>query len=205
MIYLHGFPSDITSDLTYYLSATRHHAVSTDREATSSGGPHIIIMDSDAIHDITQLPQHTPYLLSIGAAPFTAQPSAQHKHLLKPVDISEIDHIIMEWLKQGMTTPPIALLNDWLFDHQAKMLRHADTENTVTLTDKETGLLRILVDHAPNTIDRDSLLKEVWGYEEGIDTHTLETHIYRLRSKLSDLMPKGKGLMTSDAGYRFEL
>jgi DNA-binding response OmpR family regulator len=48
-------------------------------------------------------------------------------------------------------------------------------------------------------------LREVWGYDAHIDTHTLETHIYRLRSKLSRIMPQHKGLLTEGSGYRFAL
>lgn len=69
-------------------------------------------------------------------------------------------------------------------------------EETIVLTEKETAILQFLLTR-PQGASRDTLLREVWGYREGLTTHTLETHIYRLRKKLNhdaNVLQTHKGL-----------
>ncbi|MEJ0062220.1 MAG: winged helix-turn-helix domain-containing protein [Alphaproteobacteria bacterium] len=88
----------------------------------------------------------------------------------------------------------------YAIDQGAKKLRHGGLEQP--LTDKETVLLTLLArDGAAWT--REDLLREVWGYDAGIDTHTLETHIYRLRRKLAELGDK-VDIVTVMGGYALQ-
>lgn len=70
----------------------------------------------------------------------------------------------------------------------------------IPLTERETALLLHLARHAPGAVARDALLRAVWGYQDGIDTHTLETHIYRLRQKIAGI-GDGQVLKTEAQGY----
>ena len=70
------------------------------------------------------------------------------------------------------------------------------------LTDKETSILKYLYRQGPKTISRDILLKEVWGYNNRVTTHTLETHIYRLRQKIERDPANARLLVTEEGGYR---
>jgi DNA-binding response OmpR family regulator len=70
------------------------------------------------------------------------------------------------------------------------------------LTEKETAILRFLYRAGPAVVSRDVLLREVWGYNAGITTHTLETHIYRLRQKIEDDPAHARVLVTDAGGYR---
>jgi hypothetical protein len=67
-----------------------------------------------------------------------------------------------------------------------KQLMHA-SGGGVDLTDKETQLLQTVAAAGDKGMGKDQLLKEVWGIEAALDTHTLETHIYRLRGKCKEL------------------
>lgn len=73
------------------------------------------------------------------------------------------------------------LLGQWKFNFAAKILSFQDKE--IRLTEKEAAILNFLF-HQKASVDKETLLREIWGYGEGISTHTLETHIYRLRQKL---------------------
>lgn len=68
------------------------------------------------------------------------------------------------------------------------------------LTDKETDIL-LYLSRIKAPASREELLREVWQYNEGVTTHTLETHIYRLRQKLSQLLNDKDVLLTNDGGY----
>ncbi len=68
-----------------------------------------------------------------------------------------------------------------------KMIASRETGAKVVLTEKETMILKMLNKNAPDTVSRDVLLSEIWGFQKSLTTHTLETHIYRLRQKLTRL------------------
>jgi DNA-binding response OmpR family regulator len=72
----------------------------------------------------------------------------------------------------------------------------------VRLTEKETAILRYLYRAGQRPVSRDTLLQEVWGYNSGVTTHTLETHIYRLRQKVEKDAANPAILVTEAGGYR---
>lgn len=69
------------------------------------------------------------------------------------------------------------------------------------LTDKEVQLLQCLAEAGNTGMEREELLKRVWGFEPDINTHTLETHVYRLRAKLRDVMGDALSIEISDGSY----
>ena len=83
--------------------------------------------------------------------------------------------------------------NKLLIDSKGKRLR---------LTDKEANILRFLYRAGDKAVSREVLLAEVWGYNAGVTTHTLETHVYRLRQKIEPDPAKAKLLVTEAGGYR---
>jgi len=72
----------------------------------------------------------------------------------------------------------------------------------VRLTEKETSILKYLYRAGERTVTRDVLLSEVWGYNSGVTTHTLETHIYRLRQKIERDPSNAEILVTESGGYK---
>lgn len=72
----------------------------------------------------------------------------------------------------------------------------------VRLTEKETSILKYLYRSGEKVVTRDVLLHEVWGYNAGVTTHTLETHIYRLRQKIEKDPSNAELLVTETGGYK---
>ena len=70
------------------------------------------------------------------------------------------------------------------------------------LTEKETAILRFLYRAGQMPVSRETLLQEVWGYNSGVTTHTLETHIYRLRQKIEKDAANPEILVTEAGGYK---
>ena len=72
----------------------------------------------------------------------------------------------------------------------------------IRLTEKETAILRYLYRAGQDVVPREKLLREVWGYNAGVTTHTLETHIYRLRQKIEINPAEAMILVTAAGGYK---
>lgn len=87
------------------------------------------------------------------------------------------------------------------FRPSAKVLVDAQ-EKKIRLTEKETSILKYLYRAGMKVVGRDVLLAEVWGYNSGVTTHTLETHIYRLRQKIEKDPSNAEILVTETGGYR---
>jgi len=77
-----------------------------------------------------------------------------------------------------------------------------ERQKKIRLTEKETNILKYLYRAGPQAVSREELLAEVWGYNAGVTTHTLETHIYRLRQKIEPDPGVAKLLLTEAGGYR---
>jgi DNA-binding response OmpR family regulator len=75
-------------------------------------------------------------------------------------------------------------------------------QKKIRLTEKETNILKYLYRAEGRTASREALLAEVWGYNAGVTTHTLETHIYRLRQKIEVTSGAAQILVTEVGGYR---
>jgi DNA-binding response OmpR family regulator len=84
----------------------------------------------------------------------------------------------------------------------AQKLLLTEDNRKVRLTEKETNILKFLYRAAERVVPRDVLLHEVWGYNAGVTTHTLETHIYRLRQKIEPDPSNVRLLVTEAGGYR---
>ncbi len=72
----------------------------------------------------------------------------------------------------------------------------------VKLTDKEAGILKYMLKNAARPVNKDELLRDVWGYHTDVTTHTLETHIYRLRQKIDPNGTLPPLVMTVEGGYQ---
>jgi hypothetical protein len=108
-----------------------------------------------------------------------------------------------------MLAQPVLYIDDvdlggCLFKPQEKSLAREGRED-IALTDREVGILAYLLRHRAAPVSREALLKNVWQYQEGIDTHTLETHIYRLRQKIEESADAPRLLLTVEGGYRLHL
>ena len=79
-----------------------------------------------------------------------------------------------------------------------------DKGKKVRLTEKETSILKYLYRAGAKAVSREELLTEVWGYNAGVTTHTLETHIYRLRQKVEPDPANASILLTEAGGYRLQ-
>ena len=83
-----------------------------------------------------------------------------------------------------------------------KLLVEEEKGDKIRLTEKETAILKYLYRAGERPISREILLGEVWGYNAGVTTHTLETHVYRLRQKIERDPANARILVTEAGGYK---
>ncbi|MCS4244912.1 DNA-binding response OmpR family regulator [Rhizobium sp. BIGb0125] len=87
------------------------------------------------------------------------------------------------------------------FKPSQKLLTTEDNKK-IRLTEKEAAIIRYLYRAGNAVVTRDVLLEEVWGYNSGVTTHTLETHVYRLRQKIERDPSNAEILITENGGYK---
>ena len=92
-------------------------------------------------------------------------------------------------------------IGHYTFKPASKLLLDA-ASNKLRLTEKETAILKYLYRAGEKVVSREILLQEVWGYNSGVTTHTLETHIYRLRQKIEKDPSHAELLVTESGGYK---
>ena len=89
----------------------------------------------------------------------------------------------------------------YVFKPGQKLFHTADGQK-IRLTEKEASIIRYLYRAGQKVVTRDMLLEEVWGYNSGVTTHTLETHVYRLRQKIEEDPSNARILVTENGGYK---
>jgi DNA-binding response OmpR family regulator len=92
----------------------------------------------------------------------------------------------------------------YMFRPSAKLLLEPARNRKIRLTDKEASILKFLYRAGSKPVPREVLLNEVWGYHSAVATHTLETHIYRLRQKIESDPSRPRLLLTEGGGYKLD-
>ena len=95
-------------------------------------------------------------------------------------------------------------IGPYSFQPGAKLLQDSSGSKRIRLTEKEAAILKFLIRAGTRPVPRQVLLNEVWGYNAAVTTHTLETHIYRLRQKIEPDPTQSRLLLTEDGGYRLD-
>lgn len=94
-------------------------------------------------------------------------------------------------------------IGPYLFSPQRRLLEKVKNgRTTIQLREKETELLLFLVTAPEGYASRQTLLQHIWGFQQGMETRTLETHIYQLRQKIEANHQKPKLLLNTEEGYR---
>ena len=95
-------------------------------------------------------------------------------------------------------------IGPYTFRPSAKLLQEPIKNRRIRLTEKEAAILKFLYRAGTRSVQRQVLLNEVWGYNAAVTTHTLETHIYRLRQKIEPDPANARLLVTEGGGYRLD-
>ncbi|CAK0773401.1 Response regulator transcription factor [uncultured Gammaproteobacteria bacterium] len=108
----------------------------------------------------------------------------------------------LEYLTRGPGTGPALTIGRYTLHPDARLLVESGNGRQLRLTEKEAAILGYLHQAAGQVVGRETLLGAVWGYNSGTATHTVETHIYRLRQKIEPNPSHNRILVTEHGGYR---
>jgi DNA-binding response OmpR family regulator len=128
--------------------------------------------------------------------------SGANDYVAKPFRFAVLLARIRAQLRQHEASEDaVFTIGPYTFRPSSKILLNPNG-NKIRLTEKETSILRYLFRAGQKPISHETLLQEVWGYKSGVTTHTLETHIYRLRQKIEKDAAAPAILVTEAGGYK---
>ena len=128
--------------------------------------------------------------------------SGANDYITKPFKFAVLLARIRAQLRQHeQSEDAVFAIGPYSFKPASKMLLD-EKGSKIRLTEKETSILKYLYRAGEKVVTRDVLLQEVWGYNSGVTTHTLETHIYRLRQKIEKDPSHAELLVTETGGYK---
>ena len=129
--------------------------------------------------------------------------SGANDYVTKPFRLGVLLARLRAQLRQfEQSEDAVFTIGPYTFRPSAKLLTDEQANKKVRLTEKETAILKYLYRVGNKVVGRDVLLGEVWGYNAGVTTHTLETHVYRLRQKIERDPSSAEILVTEPGGYR---
>jgi DNA-binding response OmpR family regulator len=183
-------------------------------EAVAADKPDILIMDiglpdqdgREAVRTLRENGFANPVIMLTGhdseADTIMGLDAGANDYVTKPFRFAVLLARIRAHLRQHETTEDAHFqIGEYVFQPGAKHLV-TDKGNKLRLTEKETAILRFLYRAGQTVVTREVLLREVWGYNSNVTTHTLETHIYRLRQKIERDPAKSQMLITEAGGYK---
>ena len=176
--------------------------------------PDLVIMDvglpdmdgRDAVKEMRAAGFKNPVIMLTGhdgeADTVLGLEAGANDYVTKPFRFAVLLARMRAHLRQHETSDDASFrIGPYTFQPGSKQLV-TDGGGKLRLTEKETAILRFLYRAGQDVVSRDILLKEVWGYNAAVTTHTLETHIYRLRQKIETDPTKAVLLVTEAGGYK---
>jgi DNA-binding response OmpR family regulator len=129
--------------------------------------------------------------------------SGANDYIAKPFRLNELIARLRAQLRSFENSEDaVYTIGPYSFRPSAKVLHEPQRNRRIRLTEKEAAILKFLYRAGSKPVARQVLLNEVWGYNAAVTTHTLETHIYRLRQKIEPDPANATLLITEGGGYR---
>lgn len=180
----------------------RFDAVILDSQLPDGNGP-------DFCARLRELGKKMPILLVTGfdseGEVVRGLDAGANDYIIKPFSVSEFQARLRAQLRTFENSEhAVFSIGPYDFRPSTKMLQVRKDRRRIRLTEKESAILKYLYRASGETVARPELLNEVWGYNATVTTHTLETHIYRLRQKMEYDPTDARILITERGGYRLD-
>jgi hypothetical protein len=183
------------------------HEYNAIADVLAGGQVGALTLASDSDHPIVALVCPSGILDNARGVPAVVLNATQNythvdavKVLNVPVPLADVLTALELAAQDSGDSKRVRVYGGWCLTPAMLMLKTPDGRDVI-LTDIETRLMALLFDSDGVGLDKETLLKKVWGYRVGLETHTLETHIYRLRQKIETNPTNPRFLMTTETGY----
>ncbi len=130
---------------------------------------------------------------------FLTKEQKNNQHITYPIQIKNlIEKINIKLIKQKYNNQSYLKVSNYILNLNSRII--SKNNNSLKLTEKEINIILFLNDHK-NPQKVSILQNQVWGYLSELETHTVETHIYRLRKKINDHFNDSNFIISTDDGY----
>lgn len=196
------FFEDLSNQISYHLP---DFTVVTQEEAGIIPDMIIVDEDTDKLRELhkQQLQVPTILLLSSGADAGDAEAS---NIVYKPLVLNNFFNLLQAGINIYENSSDGYLnFNQYELRPSKKEILNLRNNEIIKLTEKEVAIIKYLYKAKDKIVSKNELLQEVWGYSPEVTTHTIETHIYRLRQKVEHEDAAAQIILTSDGGYQLKL
>lgn len=196
------FFEDLSNQISYHIP---NFTVVTEEDAGVI--PDMIIVDENTeklreLHK-QQLQVPTILLLSSGSDPGDAEAS---NIVYKPLVLNNFLNLLQAGINIYENSSDGYLnFNQYELRPSKKEILNLRNGEVIKLTEKEVAIIKYLYKAKDKIVSKNELLQEVWGYNPEVTTHTIETHIYRLRQKVEHEDKSAQIILTSDGGYQLKI
>lgn len=196
------FFEDLSNQISYHLP---DFTVVTQEDAGIIPDMIIVDEDTDKLRELhkQQLQVPTILLLSSGADAGGAEAS---NIVYKPLVLNNFFNLLQAGINIYENSSDGYLnFNQYELRPSKKEILNLRNNEVIKLTEKEVAIIKYLYKAKDKIVSKNELLQEVWGYSPEVTTHTIETHIYRLRQKVEHEDAAAQIILTSDGGYQLKL
>jgi DNA-binding response OmpR family regulator len=166
--------------------------------------PDAALIDEDTTHlcTLTARYPHIPFFVLLKAGAEKPKASPLVRFIVKPLTLSSFLNELRAGINLSTASDAGRLrFGAYELDPLKKEICHISSGETFKLTEKEISVIQYLYKIRNRIVTKNELLSEVWGYSPDATTHTIETHIYRLRQKVEQDGQKEALILTQDGGY----
>lgn len=163
--------------------------------------PNVILFHIDALKDKKQkdfITSNDSIKICVGKKEDFLNPYDAYLEL--PATLKEINTLVESTVakKKFTKNSSIEIKSYFLNKNEKKLFK---SNNFIILTEKEVQLLELFLNKKDQPVSKEDILSSVWNYSSEVDTHTVETHIYRLRKKINDEFMDEKFILNNKEGY----
>jgi len=197
-----GFAEDLAGQINLY---TPEFTLYRGADGTRNFDVYILDEKSELVNQLRQEHHKAPILLLEKADSGNETFSETDMVIYKPFSLNNFLNKLRSCInKFENTSNGYLFFNRYELHPAAKEIVNLRNNEVVKLTEKEVAVLKYLYKSKDRTVTKTDLLRDVWDYNEEVTTHTIETHIYRLRQKVEHDNNEAQLIMTEDGGYKLK-
>ena len=196
------FIEDLSTQIAYYIPDFN---VLTEEENNAYLDMIIVDEDVEKLKEIHKRRLQVPIILLLSAGKDAGDAEASNI-VYKPIALNKFLNLLQAGINIYENSSEGYLnFNQYELRPSKKEILNQRNNEIIKLTEKEVAIIKYLYKAKDKIVSKNELLQEVWGYSPEVTTHTIETHIYRLRQKVEHEDVSAQIILTSDGGYQLKI